>query len=156
LVSAQHLKKAADRDAVARRHAVAEFVDAWDTEIAAHFADEERVLLPLLDAADGSRLRQEHFELNELSDAARAERRQVDPDASILRQLGDALEKHIRWEERQLFGRLQMSLSEMQLAALERETAAIENTRHRRAGRRVAQRDDHSPSHRVPSPRVDA
>ena len=47
LVQAQHLSKAAESDAVARRKAIAEFVDAWDTEIAAHFADEERLLAEL-------------------------------------------------------------------------------------------------------------
>jgi len=135
LVQARHLKKAADADDVARRKAIAEFVDAWDSEIAEHFADEERLLLELADDADGQRLLQEHQQLTDLADQARALRRQTDPDAAVLRQIGQSLDEHIRWEERELFVRLQDQLSDEQLAELGHQTAPIEQSRPRSACR---------------------
>jgi len=136
LVQAQHLKKAADEDAVARRKAIAEFVDAWDTEIATHFADEERLLPALLDDADRMRLIAEHHELKQLVEQARTLRRQTDPGVEQVRRIGVMLDEHIRWEERELFVRLQDQLSEEQLISLAEQTAPIEQSRPRSACRR--------------------
>ena len=44
--------------------------------------------------------------------------------ASALRQFGDELRQHIRWEERQLFGRLQDTLTSAELEAAGREIEA--------------------------------
>lgn len=131
LVQAQHLKKAAESGAVARRKAIAEFVDAWDSEIAEHFADEERLLLELASDADRQRLLKEHQQLTDLADQVRGLRRQTDPDAAVVRQIGQALDEHIRWEERELFVRLQDQLSDEQLAELGHQTEPIEQSRPR-------------------------
>jgi len=135
LVQAQHLKKAADDDDVARRKAVAEFVDAWDTEIAPHFADEERLLTDLANEADRQRLMEEHQQIRTLADKARELRRQTDPAADAVRHIGQTLEKHIRWEEREMFVRLQQELTEDQLASLAQQTEPIEKQRPRNACR---------------------
>ncbi|MCC6581724.1 MAG: hemerythrin domain-containing protein [Phycisphaeraceae bacterium] len=136
LVQARRLREASDVDDVARRQAVAAFVDAWDTEIAAHFADEERLLAKLLDDADRHRLIEEHGQLRDLAARVRQPRRQTDPPAEILKQLGAKLEQHIRWEERELFGRLQNRMTRQQLVELERLTELVEQSRPRRACRR--------------------
>jgi len=136
LVLARHLIKAAAGDAVARRQAVAEFVDSWDREVAEHFADEERLLTALMADADRERLLAEHRALRALAERARAARRSVDPDAELVGEIGGTLERHIRWEERELFVRLQERLTPGQLAALGAQTAPIEDTRPRRACRR--------------------
>ncbi|MBZ0173395.1 MAG: hypothetical protein K8E66_13510, partial [Phycisphaerales bacterium] len=60
LVQARRLIQSADEDDVARRKAVAEFIDAWDRDIVTHFRDEERLLTGLMDDADQRRLFDEH------------------------------------------------------------------------------------------------
>lgn len=136
LVQARHLMKAADADAAMRRKAVAEFLDAWDTEIVPHFADEDRVLAGLLGEADRTRLSAEHREITRLADQARELRRQTGPSPRTLGEIGEALERHIRWEERELFTRLQDTLIAGQLRELGRLTASIEKSRPRHACRR--------------------
>jgi hemerythrin len=135
LVQAQRLKKAADADAVARRKAIAEFVDAWDCEIAEHFADEERLLAHMAGDADRQRLLNEHQQLTDLAEQTRALRRQTDPDAAVVRRIGELLDQHIRWEERELFMRLQDQLTDAQLAELGHRTEPIEKSRPRNACR---------------------
>lgn len=131
LVQARHLIKAARRDAVARRKAVAEFVDAFAGDIAIHFSDEEELLAGLLTPEDHHRLVSEHERLTMLADEARALRREVDPDPARLTEIGDALEAHIRWEERDLFNRLQQTITPAQLDHLAANTAALEAARPR-------------------------
>ena len=131
LVQSQRLMKAADHDDVARRQAVAAFVDASDQEIAQHFADEERLLTGLIGDDDRQRLLREHRELTEAADLLRQLRKRTDPDAQALRQTGQRLRDHIRWEERELFERLQRDLPEDQLAALARATDEVEQSRPR-------------------------
>lgn len=131
LVQAQRLKKSADADDVTRRRALSQFVDAWDHDLAVHFRDEERLLAELLDPADRERLLGEHHRLGDLATAARSLRRERDPDADTLREIGETLEAHIRWEERELFARLQDRLADDRLAELERDTRRIEQSRRR-------------------------
>ena len=131
LVQAQHLIKAAKQDAVTRRKVVAESVDAWDREIAGHFNDEERLLIDLMQEDDRQRLLQDHRELMNLARQLRDQRQQVDPDPSILTKAGEMLEEHIRWEERELFSRLQTQLQDEQLIQLQRQTEEIERKRPR-------------------------
>ncbi len=131
LVQARHLIKSAGGDAVDRRRVVAQFIDAWDGDIVEHFRDEERLLLPLMNEADQEHMRAQHKQIAELADRVRAERKKVDPVDSLLRELGELLESHIRWEERELFNRLQDDLSAGELDELQRSTASIEDARPR-------------------------
>lgn len=132
LVQARRLQKAAGSDAPAdRRRAIAEFIDAWDREIAEHFRDEERLLPDHLDPADRDRLLEEHRRLGAEAEQARQLRRTTDPDAAALDRLGRDLEQHIRWEERELFERIQQRLGEDASAELESRTQEIERRRPR-------------------------
>jgi len=135
LVKARHLIKAADADAVARRKAVAEFVDGWDQEIAPHFADEERLLLEVMGDDDRNRILAEHRQLRDFAEQARQMRKQTDPDADLVRRIGQTLDDHIRWEERELFARIQGDLNEAQLAFIQQHTEPIEASRPRNACR---------------------
>ena len=56
---------------------------------------------------------------------------QDDPDPQIVRQIGQCLKQHIRWEERDLFTRLQKQLSATVLGKLQHKTQAIEASRNR-------------------------
>src|SRR5690606_35682769 len=107
LVHARRMVRAADADDIERRGALAAFLDAWDIEIAAHFDDEERLLAPLAPPAGRERLLREHRELRDLVDEARLRRREIDPGADWLADLGQRLNDHIRWEERELFTAIQ-------------------------------------------------
>lgn len=142
LVCAQRLKKAADGDQVARRNVVAEYLDAWDAEIAPHLTDEEDLLLELSTEEERRRLTEDHLHLRDLTELIRVERRKIDPDPALLRNTGEALESHIRWEERELFCRLQAQLSEQQLDSLFRETEKIEISRRRIARRQAKGESD--------------
>lgn len=134
LVQAQHLIKAAHGSDIDRRTAIREFVDAWHGDIVVHFDDEERLLPDLLDEAAKKQLLEEHGRLRALAAEADERRRQVDPGAEWVRELGRLLNDHIRWEERELFSSVQQQASDEQLAALEEQTQVIEQERNR--GRR--------------------
>ena len=123
--------KAADGSDVDRRKAIREFVDAWTTDIVVHFDDEERLLPELLDEEANRRLMQEHEHLRKLAAEADERRHQVDPEADWVRRLGQTLNDHIRWEERELFMAVQEQADDEQLAALETQTQEIERTRPR-------------------------
>ena len=67
----------------------------------AHAKAEEELLGEFLQAADMTRLRAEHAEMRRLMETARTAR-----PADLRLQLGafaDLLERHVRWEERELF-----------------------------------------------------
>lgn len=134
LVQGRHLMKAADGNAVARRAAVAAFIDAWDTEIAEHFDDEERLLGPLADEVGRTRMHREHDQIRALVENARQRRRKIDPGEAWIRTLGQTLTDHIRWEERELFPAIESAAAE-QLVALQPEADRIEASRHRGRGK---------------------
>ena len=66
-----------------------------------HVQAEEELLGESLPAGDGRRLRQEHRELRDLLVEARTARQA--PAAQPLLAFADLLERHVRWEERELF-----------------------------------------------------
>jgi iron-sulfur cluster repair protein YtfE (RIC family) len=132
LVHARRLLKAAAQDRVARHKALADFLDAWRADIAPHFRDEERLLVPLIAGGpDRKRLLDEHAALATLAEQAASVRQQVDPDPSFLADLGTFLERHIRWEERVVFQAVQAHATAEQLDALAEVTGKIERTRPR-------------------------
>lgn len=135
LVQSQHLIKAGRADDIARRKAVAEFVDVYDHDILPHFRDEERLLGPVLSDADRSELLRQHRRLEQDAESLRRLRRAVDPDPRALVEAGRRLEAHIRWEERELFARVQAQLDAQQIRALQRRTEAVEAVRPRHAGK---------------------
>ena len=131
LVQARHLIKSAGGSEVDRRTALREFSDAWVRDIATHFDDEERLLPHLMDPADRQRMLDEHARLRELACEARTRRREVDPGPQWMQNLGQLLEAHIRWEERELFPAIQATADADRLETLAQETDIIEKSRNR-------------------------
>jgi hemerythrin-like domain-containing protein len=85
-----------------RLMALTRFILAWREQIAPHFEDEERLLLPLMqDCSCRQRLLAEHEDLRRMASAAML----VGPDAEPewVKRLGERLSDHIDWEEQELF-----------------------------------------------------
>lgn len=97
------------------------FRAAWERELRDHFAEEERLLLPLCDRPSQERLLREHAAIASLGGAA------ATPDEA--RRLGELLHDHIRWEERELFVTIEQTASEAALRSLGHATNAIEKRR---------------------------
>ncbi|MCC5830591.1 MAG: hemerythrin domain-containing protein [Phycisphaeraceae bacterium] len=135
LVQAKHLKEARDADSASQRQVVADFAEAWQREIQPHFNDEELLLPELISVADHRRLLDEHDRISEIVDRVLDKRHDDKPDGQKLHELGTALEAHIRWEERELFPRIQRSITAQRLADLESRTRRIEAQRPRNACR---------------------
>lgn len=149
LVQAQHLLRAADDDANARCRALAEFVDAWNIEIAEHFADEESLLLPLMTEAQKHRLKEEHDALRSRAGQVSRLGTEEDPGRELARELGQLLNDHIRWEERKLFPAIEQTCSHQQLADLQRRTTKIESRRPRAVRRTPSRnRNEHGKTNR--------
>lgn len=89
-----------------------------------HFAAEESVLGPLLDPPDSQRLMEEHRQLRETL-AALLSATNDDERRATLGLFGTLLEAHVRWEERELFGRIEASLSAQGLQELGAKLAEV-------------------------------
>ena len=110
LFAALQLKRAR-RDTAAEARKV--FLDFFEREGARHFRAEEELLLPAFarhtDVDDVAivRVLTEHVDLRgRTQDLARS----TDPDPAALRELGERLESHIRFEERVLFPMIEEAL----------------------------------------------
>jgi hemerythrin-like domain-containing protein len=100
LVFARRVKLNAPGSGVFKKLAE-DFPAKWKKEIAPHFAEEERTILPRLVAAGATglaeRLQRDHDELRGLSAQA------TGGDAAALKSFGKLIYDHIRFEERELF-----------------------------------------------------
>lgn len=84
-----------------------------EKELLSHFKEEEELLFSKLPAENNLRVQaeSEHKTIYQMS-----ERLKENPaDMSLLRNFADTLEKHVRFEERQLFNYLQTSIPEDEL-----------------------------------------
>jgi hemerythrin-like domain-containing protein len=123
LFAALQLKRADRETAADARQA---FIDFFEREGARHFRIEEELLLPAFARHAGCdepaivRVLTEHVELRRRGQDLEAE---ADPDEGALRELGERLERHIRFEERVLFPMIEEALPPDEL---ERLAAAIE------------------------------
>ena len=125
LTAAQRLRRASDPDASA-----SEFLDFWRGHGKHHFQIEEEILLPgwfehdaSADHSLAARLTREHLEIR--ATVRRIEHGDVGLDA--LRELGHLLDRHVRFEERELFARIEDGLDPAALADLGDEIAAAES-----------------------------
>jgi hemerythrin-like domain-containing protein len=119
-------------DAAGLDEAVAHFAGFW-THGQAHFAIEERLILPALPAdaewtAGIERVAREHATIRRLAAALLAPGHA--PGPRIANELGELLNEHVRFEERQLFALLEERLSDEELAALGESVAAAELSAH--------------------------
>ena len=125
LAVAQQLRRANEQTAVDARQA---FLSFWHAEGHHHFRVEEDVLLPAFahhvpaDHEAVVRVLVEHVELRARATSVEAQQ----PNHDDLRELGEALAKHIRHEERVLFPLIEATLSEAELAALGQVVAVAE------------------------------
>ena len=146
---------AAEADAHRRRDAAAGLARAWQQEIAAHFADEERLLPPHMTGDEPERLEREHADLRRRAETARQHAEAgTAPDADWCAATGAALRDHIRWEERTLFPAVQTRAGDAALRALEPEAQRIEASRPRAqcaTGRQRQQLNDDDAPRDTPS-----
>jgi hemerythrin-like domain-containing protein len=110
--------------------AAAAFIDYHEETGARHFAIEEEILLPGWLAADpeaevedARRILAEHLEIR----TAAARITAGEPSADELRALGELLSRHVRFEERELFPRIEARLDGAVLERLGAAIAAAEN-----------------------------
>jgi hemerythrin-like domain-containing protein len=81
-----------------------------------HARAEEELLGRLITGPDMSRLREEHGELSRLIEAARSGR--PGDQRGHLSAFADLLERHVRWEERELFPYAEGHVDEATLATI--------------------------------------
>ncbi len=97
--------------------------EAWQSEMSAHFAAEERLLFPHLHEHGQAELA---TELEREHDAIRRTLTRADRlDGTRLGVLGEVLEHHVRVEERQAFPLLERTLSRRELTAIGADLASI-------------------------------
>lgn len=136
LAVAKHLGEGADGGPADARRAIREFLDAWSTDLAAHFEQEEQFLLPVVDDSGlAMRLRQEHAAIAAMANLAELYVENTEPDADWMRTLGKLLHDHIRWEERQLFPWIEHSVNAQALARLAKEISGTRSAASDAAGR---------------------
>jgi hemerythrin-like domain-containing protein len=122
LFAALQLKRAGRETAVEARQV---FLDFYEREGSRHFRAEEELLLPAFGRHTGVddpaivRVLTEHVDLRGRGQDLE---RTPDPDPATLRELGERLENHIRFEERVLFPMIEEALP---LDELERLGAAF-------------------------------
>ena len=124
LVEARRLRRSADSDGRARRAASESFLRFFSRESVRHFRQEEEELFPLLvDRGEEAgelvtRALLQHQRLHAL--VARLDRELAggEPDAELVRELGELLDAHVRLEERQLFPLIEQTVPGAELEAL--------------------------------------
>lgn len=109
LVQARRLRRAAGGDTPARREAAAAFLAFFADETRSHFRQEEERFFPLLvdsDAPAGELLTRallEHQRLHALAAGLESDLHTGEVPPAAMKLLADALDDHIRFEERTLF-----------------------------------------------------
>jgi hemerythrin-like domain-containing protein len=121
LFAALKLKRWDDQAAASQ-----DFLDFWRVQCAEHFRIEEDILLPGWLAGDdradvqlATRVLKEHLEVRTLVRKLEGEATAADD----LKQLGELLERHVRFEERELFPAIESGLDADALKALGAELA---------------------------------
>jgi hemerythrin-like domain-containing protein len=126
LFAAMQLRRASAETAGDARRV---FLDFYEHHGAYHFRAEEEVLLPAyarhteFDRPEIVRVLTEHVDLRRRGQDVKAS---ADPDPSSLRELGERLERHIRFEERELFPMIEAALPDDELAELGEAFAGAE------------------------------
>jgi hemerythrin-like domain-containing protein len=123
LFVAMQLKRAEDRSVGAT------YLDFFDATGNRHFTIEEAVLLPGWIAADpnadtvmANRVLVEHLDLRSRAGRLRSDLHTIED----LHELGELLDRHVRFEERELFPRIESGLDTEAIAALGAEIEVAE------------------------------
>jgi hemerythrin-like domain-containing protein len=97
----------------------------WQQHLLPHFREEEEILfVPIPSDPQVARAKQEHKGLKQLIEGLDTHSAAV-PLAKQLQQLADELDRHIRFEERELFPHLEKALTADQLESIGRQLDAI-------------------------------
>lgn len=112
----QGLKKNADTERI--RKYVQYF---WEQDLVAHFREEEEILFVLKDDEKTERALREHVQIKSIIDSLKET---GSADANRLTALADAVDNHIRYEERELFPYLETKFTEEQLIKIGKELGA--------------------------------
>lgn len=116
LVLAKRAQRLSRESAEAAKGFMRQLVETFAIELEPHFRIEEATLLPALQNVNESRAVQrtlaEHAELRALSERIGKQ------DYTALHRFGEALEAHVRFEERELFPLAEAGLSPDVLAAV--------------------------------------
>ena len=116
LVLAKRAQRLSRESAEAAKVFMHQLVETFAIELEPHFRVEEAILLPALQNVNESRAVQrtlaEHAELRALSERIGKQ------DYTALHRFGEALEAHVRFEERELFPLAEAGLSPDVLAAV--------------------------------------
>jgi iron-sulfur cluster repair protein YtfE (RIC family) len=123
LVQALNLDKAGGGgDQAGLREAAARFADFWKSDLQRHFAQEERIILPLLakyKSADAAEIRdtlEQHYAIARLIGELNEKLTRPETiEASLLTNLAESLRRHIRFEESELFPAVEASVPEEEL-----------------------------------------
>ena len=103
-------------------------------EVQPHAREEEEVLLPCAEAFDGEGCRRivaEHREMDVLADRISTALRDGGDPRPAMKELGELLDDHVRYEERAFFESVQRGLDAAALDDLGRRLAAARGTRPR-------------------------
>jgi hemerythrin-like domain-containing protein len=116
LVLARRCRQAGRPDSTSSLEVVwAQVLEAFSSHLEPHFGIEERLLLPALDAMGEAslacRIREDHAVLRSLRDSGA-------PSRAVIDRFGELLDAHIRYEERQVFERVQDRLPASTLEAI--------------------------------------
>lgn len=94
----------------------------WDQHLTEHFREEEELLFTKVSHPDADRALDEHRQIKrQVDDITRG----VTEAPTAFTALADLIDRHIRFEERELFPLLEELLSPEQLAAIGHELAAL-------------------------------
>lgn len=130
LVQAQRLMSVGNLRGEQSHAVLQDFIAKWESEIAVHFEDEERLLPTLIHSqTQRERLFGEHELLRSMTSRIGRDLSRGTYDAESVKRLGELLHDHVRWEERVLFEGIQGSAEPQSLASLQAETEQIESSR---------------------------
>ncbi len=132
LVQARKLSLAATaNDSPGLAQAAERFADYWQSDLQAHFWQEEQIVLPLLakhhspDEDEVAETLNQHAEIKRLVDELNDRlARRTSPEASLLGALGEALRLHIRFEENELFPAVESAANEEDLRQMNEQLEA--------------------------------
>jgi len=128
LVHARKLSLAAsETESAVRNHAAAEFADFWEYDLKAHFWQEEQFVLPLLapESKEVAETLRQHAEIGRLVAEMTDKLARLElVEGVVLSALGEALRRHIRFEENELFPAIERQATEEDLQQMNEQLEA--------------------------------
>ena len=123
LAQARRLEQAADENLDGRRRAADDFLNFYLVRGLRHFREEEELFLPPLIESEANRdlvvrVVLEHLQLHGLIHELKHQLSASEAEPDVLRRIGKLLVAHVRFEEKEVFPRIETSVPEEKLAEL--------------------------------------